>query len=136
MLSWKRYEILIQYQEQDLSIINSYQSQILSLEQSEFLMMSIMYLTWFWKCWVTWAQRYSLTFPICCCLYDRKCWLGIIMEVCLENLDSKIHFMYPHFPTTTFRSPSCDDTCYLMYIYVVLWLSLSSDLRQPGNIIL
>ena len=46
-------------------------------------------------------------------LYDKQCWVGIIMEVSNENLDVKVKFMHPKLPTPSLKWPSCDDLCWV-----------------------
>ena len=47
------------------------------------------------------------------CVYDQQYYVGIIMEVCVENLDVKVKFMHPHLPSPMFKWPARDDLCWV-----------------------
>ena len=71
------------------------------------------------------------------CLYDRKYWVGIIMEVSTENLNLKVKFMHPKLPTPSLKWLSCDDLCWVSNVHVCRSRSFSTwaELTNSKNVL-
>ena len=47
------------------------------------------------------------------CMYDDKHWLGMVMQIDIDNADVQIKFMHPHLPSISFKWPVRDDACWV-----------------------
>ena len=66
------------------------------------------------------------------CLYDRRYWVGIIVEVLTENLDVKVKFMHHKLPTPSLKEEGEEEIYFLkqqcynwlkICIYNKVWLN-------------
>ena len=66
-------------------------------------------------------------------MYDNVHWVGMVSEVDHDNSDSKIKFMHPHLPATSFKWPSRDDICWVPNLHIVCTVNAPSLLTQTAR---
>lgn len=73
-----------------------------------------------------------------CCVYEKKCYVGYIIEVDTDNQDVNIDFMHPCFPFATFywpgqKNPGREDKCWVPFPNIVCAIETPSLILQEGH---
>ena len=53
------------------------------------------------------------------CMYEKKWWLGVAMEVDKEENDVLVNFMHPAGPARSFHWPAIEDQCYVPLTHIL-----------------
>ena len=65
------------------------------------------------------------------CRYDKKWWIGMVKEFCMEENDFKISFLHPPGPCLSFHWPQREDVCWVSELDVLS--SIEAPVTKTGR---
>ena len=65
------------------------------------------------------------------CVYDHAVWIGVVVEINIENQDILVKFLHPKLPSQSFHWPAKDDTCWVPNIHLLC--KIAAPLTATGR---